>query len=204
MKASLLNMVAIISVSIATSLIYPLTAQATIAVVIDSPSGKLKGFTGVAVGSIIYNVTFIEGTVPAIFPGGLYDFTQQNDALNAANALLTAYDLFPQFDNTPANTFGCTSPFICNILTPYNTNSTSGVTNHSEFLNLPFGSFLSLPDSTGIVGTNAGFNSTSNTDFVFADWTPQNTSTVPEPTAMLLIGLGLLGLLGVSRRKVQV
>ena len=43
MKASLLNMVAIISVSIATSLIYPLTAQATIAVVIDSPSGKLKG-----------------------------------------------------------------------------------------------------------------------------------------------------------------
>ena len=201
MKASLLNMVAIISVSIATSLIYPLTAQAKIAVVIDSPSGKLKGFTGVAVGSIIYNVTFIEGTVPAIFPGGLYDFTQQNDALNAANALLTAYDLFPQFDDTPDNTFGCASPLICNILTPY-TDITGGGTNHAAFLNMSFVSLI--PDSIGISGTNAGFDSAQNTNFVFADWTPQNTSTVPEPTAMLLIDLGLLGLLGVSRRKVQV
>lgn len=73
--------------------------------------------------------------------------------------------------------------------------------------------FSSASNNSGIAGTTfdsyqdgqlyagTGFGSFPDYDYTFRTYADDGSNTVPEPTTMLLFGVGLLGLAGVNRRK---
>jgi hypothetical protein len=170
---------------------YTSAQAATTTVVVD---GKLVGFDDVVVGTETYNVRFIYGSFNSIFNDGAdLDFNTAFDAGVAAEALLNAYDMFPTYDDDPGLTTGV-STATGRIWTPYNfldrdlpnDTATSRVYKNTSGTNLN-------PDAieTSTVVRTA--------DKLYADW--EQVAIVPIPAALWLFGSGLLGLLGVARRK---
>ena len=168
------------------------TAQAATTTVVVG--GELVGFNNIVVGTDTYNVRFIIGSFDSIFggPEGL-DFTTSFDAGLAAQALLDAYDMFPTYDDDPELTIGV-STATGRIWTPYNAldRDLPNDTATSRVYKNTSGTSLN-PDAienSGVIRSAVK---------VYADW--ENVSAVPVPAAVWLFASGLIGLVGVARRK---
>ncbi len=166
----------------------PAVATATLT---TNGSGQLTGVTGLTVGSSTYNVTFADGTCPALFSGcdAVTDFTFQNgtDATSAAAALIAAI-VGSSFDTAPGTTFGCIGGESCDMLIPYGIPA-AGSFDARGALN------LAGSNSTGITltGNTALFDTSANNSQVFALF---SIAAVPEPStwAMMLLGFAAMGL----------
>lgn len=179
-------------------LAFTLSAHATPVAVVDS-SGQLTGWNGLVVGGLDYNVTFIEGSFETIFgpTGANLDFNSFSNPLDAvaAQALAQAYNSNPLYLNDPQLTFGIdeTTQTGGFIWTPFQ------ITNGVDFF------YRATTTRGGVSHINRvkplTLDTTNEPGVVFADWTI--ASPVPVPAAIYLMGTGLIGLMGVSRRKKQ-
>ena len=200
------------------SLVFLITAlmtQNASAVVLNvNGSGILTGAQNVDVAGVLYDVEFQDnGSFSDIFSvPPAYDVLDSNSALIFSMALMQQVFLDdPQgaFDSDPSLIRGCesTTTNACIAVTPFKFSefglqATIGLFFASQAIN-----YNSVLDSAGNPPLVDGFRNTamsattSFTSFsggVLADWTP---SAVPIPATMWLFGSGLLGLIGMARRK---
>ena len=190
--------------------------QATSAAILNvSGSGILTGAQNVTVGTTLYDVEFRDnGDVYDIFGDPpAWDVHNYNTALIFSMALMQQVFLDgPQgaFDSDPSLIAGCesTTTNACIAATPFRLSQFGQeiLSSNSIFASQAINYTIAL-DSAGVPPTIDGFRNTAVPSLVsfatfsggvFADWSP---SAVPIPAAVWLFGSGLLGLIGVARRK---
>ena len=179
--------------------------------------GQLVGADGITFDSYTGSVRFVDGSCADIFngcdePSDLVFATltsTENEArvlaLSASSALLTqVFDANPLYDLNIELTFGCEQTtavalVFCGILTPYSTDGTTVLT-----ANMTNRDDTSRLDTTG---SRQGYFITDSTiadagdpadRLVYAAWT---VTPVPIPAGAWLFASGLLGLIGIARRK---
>ena len=185
-------------------------AQATPMLQLDS-NGILTGATGVNVGGVLYDVTFLNGSCESLFNNcsvGSITFTTAIEAVAASQALLDQVLVDTNnylFDSDPSLTRGCAAtPTYCDVLTPYSYSDTG-------YTVLPMDVYIAGALNEPAPNANyvpsccqtwyAATDTTNDPYFVFASWAKQ-TSSVPEPPTLALTGLGLVGL-WFSRREAR-
>ena len=171
---------------------------ASIIPVFGSTSYELAGINGIVIDGYIYNVEFKDGTYQDVFGSGPPD--GPNNYL-ASLALLSAFD-DPALNNWDSHATGYTVVGVDNVI------------GEQWWLVSPFGiigdiistyvyqdgEYTDLVNPAGIVfPLDVDFG--NSVYHVWADWTP--VAPVPIPAAIWLFGSGLVGLVGVARRKNQ-
>ena len=167
--------------------------------------GKLAGFDEIIVSGHIYDVRFIDGSFLGIFgdQNGI-DFPSRISSRIAAHALASAYALYPTYANTPELTTGCTNIHGCDIITPYGVSRIDDPPGPESDLIFNSSTWISdtrEPGPITIRQLTAGDDTSTVMNYVYADWTV--VTQVPVPAAIWLMSTAMLGLFGVSRRKVQ-
>ncbi len=177
--------------------------------------GSLIGAANVDVDGTLFNVTFSNGSCVSLFSGcnNLWDFTFQTQAsaVNAAQALLDQVFLDTaegDFDSDPALTEGCLSFALCTAKIPY------ALFEGDQFRSTYAMNYDNPPppaDTTVINFAESIFMDTGGNAvqtfalFERSDDNLENAASVakavPEPTALLLFGVGLAGLAGFKRRR---
>lgn len=174
---------------------------------VDSATGKLLGASGVDVGGRVYDVMFVDGTCIGLFGGcdSSSDFTFQTaaDASAASQALLDQVFLDPpaspgNFDTQPELTNGIASTSVAHAVTAYDF-----IADIPDTVLVYSADNFKSESSDGISYTTFDTNIDTLTSILitWAVWTPASTP-VPEPTTILLLGSGLVGI-GVLRRKLK-
>jgi hypothetical protein len=163
---------------------------ANAAVVLQVNGGILQGATGVDVNGTLYDVQFRDGTCVEIFSGcdslADFTFTTAGPANAAAQALLSPSLINGCADNTGQG--------FCAILTPVDFLVNNIVTQNSN------------QESSDLVKAAFTLNTENLTIFntvVYAVWTPQAVSAIPEPSTAALLLAGLAALVMVRRRRAR-
>lgn len=165
-------------------------------------SGILTGVNNVLVDGSNYDVTFAEGTCASVFgvcDAAHFAFTTHTASTDASAALLSAIDAPTDFDESKI--FGCAPAAGCTTRTPFGINvfspNTVAAGYEQDCLPVPF----VCADSVGPAdfdSVQSGFDTTGLAEN-WAIWTP--TASVPEPPTETMLGLGLLALVFIRRRK---
>lgn len=158
--------------------------------IVTDSNGILTGFSDVIIQGTSYSGTLHE----------FYDETHlqsESFALAASNVLLDMFNSPPIFegvyDFNKDLIFGCESNTHCHIATPYNLDVSGNSTKSWSFLNnYEFFNANNIHKFNGLLHGNYD-------NLTVVEWTA--TSTVPVPAAVWMFGTGLIGLLGVSKRK---
>ena len=167
--------------------------------------GILLGASGVDVGGTLYDVEFVGGSCIGLFDSCDsvldFDFITQEDAENAAQALLDQVFIdgtSGNFDSLPDLTKGCAGVIggnqVCTIETPFGMHPTD-----TQFFWGARAVNWAPPDTDNVNSnfTSKSFDVSNFPVMSYAKWTP----AVPVPAAVWLFGSGLIGLVGFSRRK---
>ncbi len=169
-------------------------SHASAGIITDSSSGDITGVTGIDVLGVSYDVTLNEELTDWSDSGvGNFDWPF---ALAASSALLdifkTGYLSGGSYDLNPASAFGCELFHQCNWFTAVGINYRSGGRDATGTVFTNFIDSWSADTSTHAgAPTTADYN-TDYTNITFLTWT--ESQAVPEPSALYLLGIGLLGI----------
>ena len=179
---------------------------------IDS-DGLLYGAEDVWVNDVSYDVKFLDGSADDLYSDGVdftFTFTTETDALAASAALLAQVFIDDEqdglFDSDPTLTNGGGYTGFIYVYTPYEIDE-----NVSSWMNIAyaFNSKVdhSEPDGTGSrYDVNTSYDTNAMSGQVYAVWSlssssESDVSTAPEPSTILLLGSGLIGIAGLGRKK---
>ena len=178
------------------------------ALVINDATGQLIGATEVLVGQDYYDVDFVDGTAWDLFydEGSQkfeFEFTTLTEARLAAEALmqLVFVDDENMLDSNPTLTNGIEYEHYGYISTPYTARSDDNYTYLLDTMNA-YNWDDEEGDATRFLTITVDTDTSYYKTLVYAIWTPSTTpSHTPEPSTILLVGSGLLGLAGLNRKK---
>jgi hypothetical protein len=178
--------------AVAACLVVANSALAT-EVVYNSDMTRITGLAGVDVGGKSYLATFHAGSYldTGFLLSGDKDFAiaANGQLLSLLNGELSG----TTFDTDVIATVGCDRSAFCQIATPWELILDNEYIAIQSVLNYPAnGTDVLIPGATV-----KSFEDQDNRTFV--EWTP--SSVVPVPAAVWLFGSGLIGLIGVARRK---
>jgi hypothetical protein len=183
-------------------LIFLTTAHsfASSTIIIDG-NGKLIGLQNLSVAGKLYDVTVADGSCNSLFKGcdsALFNFSTWDEAVVAAESLIDG--LAGQFDGKPNMVSGCENISQCHMAIPYSSYIYSGVPRYDAVSACIFD--LGESGACGVSGPSAA-DTTPFDHITFAQFQLVSTPTVgvPEPTSILLMGLALVGLAFIHRRK---
>ena len=178
-------------------------------------NGSLMGATGVDVGGVLYDVQFIDGACDTLYNGcdDISDFPFSNPSNDPTLIRIAMTALFEQvlidsplgnFDSNPNLINGCFVSGSCSVNTPLNpSTSAAGLVAGYAAVNTTAIDQGRVNQLDHITAGSLAFDTLSlNPDrdlSVFAVWS--QTAVVPVQAAFWLFGSGLLGLIGVAKRK---
>jgi hypothetical protein len=185
----------------ATTFVLPVSkAQASPILIVDN--GQLLGANNIDINGSIFDVRFIDGVCADLFGGvcsrSNFTFQTQADGISAAAAIVD--QIFNSvagspFDIDPELIFGCTNTISCQILIPINI--FPGLLLNSAVVGNSNGPGAGAGATTNI---RTGDSLALDARRVFASFTPSLSTSVPEPSVIVMLLGGILGL-GVLRRK---
>jgi len=171
--------------------------------VMDVRNGQLFGASDVNVNGMLYDVAFQNGTCIELYNGcdentdfpftNPLDLRDQTLPLAANAALLEQVFLdspLGNFDTKPDLTNGCTAIGGCTIFTPGDTNGIGGLGSWSVFNRNSINGDIATGSGRGL----NNIDTRNRPDFTWAVWSKGGPQPVPTPSAMLLMGSGLIGL----------
>lgn len=159
-------------------------------------NGKLTGISGVDVDGTVYNVSFIEGTYDSIYEG-TFDFNTSSTAQQAASVLqsvITSPNAIPIGVGypDPSLIYGITitSTSMTALSIPYKllTEPAQTITLWSPYF------YNNVPGQTSEWSMRTYDDTTNSPNVVYAKFSLANQ--IPEPSSMLLLATGLIGLWG--------
>lgn len=159
--------------------------------------GQLVGATGVDVGGLLYDVSFVDGTCIAVLNGcdtmDDASFGTQAEAELASQALLDQVLIDAgsgAFDSTPALTNGCTDAQTCSILSVSYVHVAHHIAVGIAHNHAPGGS------ADGVEGKALGLpiDTSLLPDGVFAVWTPQGAPAPGAPALWTVVAVLAAGL----------
>ena len=174
-------------------------------------NGILMGATGVDINGTLYNVEFLDGSCQTLFSGcdepADFAFTAASSSYNASEALLTQVFVDgPQglFDSNPSLTAGCTNSDLCIILTPgeslFPVEALVYVRKTYNYSAIAGSDLTQAIPEKFQMGFNTGDPGFGGESLTWARWTI-SSQPVPEPSSVLLLASGLLGLAGYHWRQ---
>lgn len=189
-------------------LIFAANNARAVELVLDE-NNNLLGATGIKIKNQLYDVKFDDGPAKILFLNKEHNynflFTTLDDAKAASQALLDQV-LVDQYDAHPEYTHGIASESYSYILTPFKAELSN---DYKDILIYLYSAFNSWDiNSTGdyTIQYSAQLESWSPTtltpdSLVYAVWTLNTATAVPEPATALIFSVGILGIAGFGRKK---
>ena len=169
-----------------------------------SSGGILTGVNGINVGGTSYDVTFAQGTCATVYGAcntSNFPFQTASLADAAITALFSDINASPTYQYNPSHIGLCTANSDCVIYLPLSDAASTISTDLLEIGLSAFANGTNLSAGGDTIAPDTASLGCTGTCREWSVWTAETTSAVPEPSAVTLLGAGLLGLAFIGWRR---